>query len=133
MAVPLRAVDEVAAEPNEQGWVIRARKAVVAHDPYLAGHFPAATIYPGVFVIESVRQAVASGLGAACDIVSVRSARFLVPLTPGDILVLHATVTPFEDGTLVASAQALVGEHGVRAAKVDLLLRTSGDGHAAVA
>jgi len=39
---------------------------VDAADPHLASHFPGALIYPGVFVIESVRQAVGTGLGVAC-------------------------------------------------------------------
>ena len=31
-------------------------------DPYLQGHFPEVTIYPGVFLIESLHQAVCTAL-----------------------------------------------------------------------
>jgi 3-hydroxymyristoyl/3-hydroxydecanoyl-(acyl carrier protein) dehydratase len=124
--VPLQAVDEVVAECGALGWLIRARKVIVDHDPYLAGHFPGATVYPGVFVIESVRQAVAEGLGAACDLVSVCSARFLMPLVTGDVMVLEATASPHADGTFAVTARATVEQGNIPAAKVELLLRASG-------
>lgn len=124
--VPLHAVDEVVAERGALGWTVRARKVITDQDPYLAGHFPAATVYPGVFVIESVRQAVSEGLDAACDIVSVCSARFLMPLVTADVMVLEATVSPNTDGTFTVTAHATVEQGNLPAAKVELLLRASG-------
>lgn len=122
-ATPVHAVDEVIAERGAAGWQIRGRKVINELDPYLAGQFPGATIYPGVFIIESLRQAVSEGLGAICEIESVRSARFLMPLVTGDVLVLDATAAARGDGTLAVTANATI-EHGdITAAKLDLLLR----------
>jgi 3-hydroxymyristoyl/3-hydroxydecanoyl-(acyl carrier protein) dehydratase len=122
-AVPLYAVDEVVADRVEVGWLIRARKVINEEDPYMVGHFPGATIYPGVFIIESLRQAVSEGLGMTCDIVSVRSARFLMPLVVGDVMVLDATVEPAQDGTLSVTANAVCEHGGIPVAKLGLLLR----------
>lgn len=124
--VPLHAVDEVVAEHGAIGWTIRARKVITGHDPYLAGHFPGATVYPGVFVIESVRQAVSEGLDTACDIVSVCSARFLMPLVTGDVMVLEATAAPRGDGRFAVTARATVECGNIPAARVELLVRATG-------
>jgi 3-hydroxyacyl-[acyl-carrier-protein] dehydratase len=93
---PLRAVDGVRVEHGPDGPVLYAHKAITATDPYLVGHFPAVTIYPGVFIVESVRQAVLYGfgesLGPALELTAVRSARFVAALVPGDELEITAGV-----------------------------------------
>jgi 3-hydroxyacyl-[acyl-carrier-protein] dehydratase len=133
VAAPPHAVGDVVAERDVNAWVIRARKEITDHDPEPAGPFPGATIYPGVFVVESLRRAVSEGLGAPCDIVSVRSAQFLLPLLSGDVLVLDATVTPLGNGTLAVTAHATI-EHGdIPAAMLHLLLRAPGVVDAAAA
>lgn len=129
--VPLHAVDEVAAERGALGWTIRARKVIVDHDSYLAGHFPGVTVYPGVFVVESVRQAVAEGLDTDCDIVSVRSARFRMPLVTGDVMVLEVTAVPRDDGTFAVTASVRVEQGDIPAASVELVLRATGAADAA--
>lgn len=133
VVVPLHAVDEVVAECGAIGWTLRARKVIDDHDPYLAGHFPNATVYPGVFVVESVRQAVSEGVGAPCDIVSVRSARFLMPLVTGDVMVLEATATEQGDRMLAVTANAVVEDGNIPAARIELLLRVHGVPDAAAA
>ncbi len=133
VAVPFPAVDEVVADRGAHEWVIQARKVITDQDPYLAGHFPNATIYPGVFVIESLRQAVSEGLGAVCDIVSVRSARFLMPLVSGDVLVLDVVAAPLGDGMLTVTANATIGHGGMVAAKLNVLMSVLGVADAAAA
>lgn len=100
-AAPLRAVDEVRVDGADGGALtVRATKRVSVGDPYLEGHFPDVTIYPGVFVLESLRQAVVAALAPDADtvprIVVVRSVRCLAPLLAGDLLHLDATLRPLD-------------------------------------
>jgi 3-hydroxyacyl-[acyl-carrier-protein] dehydratase len=90
--MPLSAADAITA--TRTGFV--GRKRIVAEDPYLAGHFSTLTVYPGVFLIESVHQMLELHLDAALggiELVGVRSARFLKPALVGDELLFDTTVT----------------------------------------
>jgi 3-hydroxyacyl-[acyl-carrier-protein] dehydratase len=108
-AAPLLAVDEVRVGTEDTDIVVRATKTIVATDPYLDGHFPGLPVYPGVFLVESLRQAVVAAIGEAdgnqLDLSRLASARFLSVLVPGDQLSLHATVRcrPGEDTFDVAA------------------------------
>lgn len=105
-AAPLLAVDRVTATETDGGFELRAWKLIDQADPYLAAHFPGFAIFPGVFVIESLRQAVALGLGARDgewpDLIAVRSARFLSPLLPGDVMALEASVAAADANGVIA-------------------------------
>ncbi|MCT9933146.1 hypothetical protein N5079_23330 [Planotetraspora sp. A-T 1434] len=92
-ATPLRAIDS--AEVSEG--TVRAVKKVAADDPYMPGHFPELTVYPGVFTLESVQQAVAEAVGPV-RLARLRSARFLAPLLAGDSLVVEAAIERADDG-----------------------------------
>jgi 3-hydroxyacyl-[acyl-carrier-protein] dehydratase len=101
---------------------LRATKKVNATDPYMVGHFPGFTIYPGVFVLETVAQAAAAALGEPVRIVSVRSMRFTAPLYVEDVLVVDASVVAL--GTpgkwfVDASCRRLDGADSARI-KIDL-------------
>jgi 3-hydroxyacyl-[acyl-carrier-protein] dehydratase len=90
--LPLVAVDAV--EAAGAGFI--GRKRITADDPYLAGHFPTLTVYPGVFLIESLQQMLELHLDNALggvDLVGIRSARFLRPALAGDELLFDTTVT----------------------------------------
>ena len=129
-AVPLCAIDRfevVAIEPGP-GWLVRADKRVDPADPHLAGHFPNLVIYPGVFIVESAYQAGLAVLGAGAALAEVRSARFLAPLTAGQVFDLEATVTPAGDGAYAVDATAT--RAGQRVARVRLLMRAGGAGDA---
>ncbi|NHC16048.1 3-hydroxyacyl-ACP dehydratase FabZ family protein [Motilibacter deserti] len=95
-ARPLDAVDEVTVVSADE---VLARKRVTAVDPYLRGHYPDLTIYPGVFVVESVRQAALRLLEetrpevTSAVLVGIDSVRFTAPFVPGDDLRLRATCT----------------------------------------
>jgi 3-hydroxyacyl-[acyl-carrier-protein] dehydratase len=80
--------------------VVHARQAVTLDDPYLHGHFPGWTVYPGVFTIEAVRQAAATALGTRADRAQfreLRSVRFLAPLLAGDELAIRAELRQLPD------------------------------------
>ena len=129
-AAPLSAVDAVDAVPTGAGWRLTARKRVDAAEPYLHGHFPQLTIYPGVFLVESLYQAVRAALGGPdrpLRLAQVGSARFLAPLLPGQTLRLDATVEPAGDGALAVRARAVRDDDGARVGELRLLLTTGGD------
>lgn len=85
-AVPINALDEVVL--LEAGR-IRTRKAITANEPYFPGHYPDHPVYPGVFIVEAVCQAVAryaAHFGAHVALSEIVSTRFRLPLQPGDVL-----------------------------------------------
>jgi 3-hydroxyacyl-[acyl-carrier-protein] dehydratase len=91
-ASPLSAVDKT--ETGADG-TVTAIKDIVADDPYLAGHYPHFTIYPGVFTIETVLQAARAALevdGATAHLVGITSVHFKAPLLPGDRLTADLTM-----------------------------------------
>lgn len=129
-AAPLYAIDGAAID-GVDGDPCRftATRIIDAADPHLAAHFPSFTIFPGVFIIESLRQAVAAVAGPDTGITAVRSARFLAPLLPGDELTLRATLTPTANGGHVVDAQALRRD-GTVAAQMKIDVGASADDHA---
>jgi 3-hydroxyacyl-[acyl-carrier-protein] dehydratase len=122
-AAPLVAVDDVTVTTSDTGLALRATKLIRADDPYMAAHFPSMTVFPGVFIIEAVRQAVMIALGAqepGPEIRQVRSARFVAPLFAGDTLSMQASATRSDDGgSLSVDAECWRGD-GVTAARVRL-------------
>jgi 3-hydroxyacyl-[acyl-carrier-protein] dehydratase len=114
-AAPLDATDEVHAIAGDGGLDVVARKEISGTDRYLAAHFPGQVVYPGVFVLETVRQAVVAALGERDgrlpDLSAVRSVRFRSPLRPGDRLEVRATVgAPDAAGTLTVRARCRRGD-----------------------
>jgi 3-hydroxyacyl-[acyl-carrier-protein] dehydratase len=75
---------------------VTARMTVRPDGPYQAGHYPGFPIFPGVFVVEAARAAVAAFVRTSSDgaqaavLRSVESVRFAKPLRPGDVLVVDA-------------------------------------------
>jgi 3-hydroxyacyl-[acyl-carrier-protein] dehydratase len=67
-----------------------------AGNVYQAAHFPAFRIYPGVFLLETLRQGLSTVVGAArpVRIEQVRSMRFLVPVLDGAEVSLAAILEP---------------------------------------
>jgi 3-hydroxyacyl-[acyl-carrier-protein] dehydratase len=126
-AVPLVALDRV-LRLDDSGIV--TRKDVVSDEPFFAGHFPGYPIYPGVFIIEAVHQA-ASQYGMVflgrVKLLEVRSARFLAPVYPGDILESDCRCEVFLDaGELMVAATCRCGTRTVAEIKLRYHLENTG-------
>ncbi|PWI06372.1 hypothetical protein DIZ27_34020 [Streptomyces sp. NWU339] len=142
-AAPLIAVDTVditdLADTLEGGRV-EAVKRIVADDPYLAGHYPDFTIYPGVFTLESAHQAIRHwatqrhGPGTVAELTAITSISFAAPLLPGDTVRIGCDLT--EQGGTPLAVRAKVRCHradGALSARMTLELRidrTDDDDHA---
>jgi 3-hydroxyacyl-[acyl-carrier-protein] dehydratase len=100
-------------------------KAVTVAEPHFQGHFPQRPIMPGVLIVEAMAQTAAvlvvhslgeEALNKLVYFMTIDSARFRKPVTPGDMLRIHVVrkqnrgpVWKFEgkamvDGSLVAEA-----------------------------
>ena len=98
-AAPLRAVDFWRVEHSDPGLTMSVRVQVRGEDPNLRGHFPGLAVFPGVFVVEALCQAMVLALPeSAPRLRTVRSVRFLAPLLDGDELNLEITATPRAGG-----------------------------------
>ena len=131
-AAPLRAVDELRVTEQDGLLLLSVGKDVVPGDPYLAAHFPGRTIYPGVFVVETVRQAVAAALGERSgvlpDLSAVSSLRLVGALHPGDRLCVQATVGGARaDGAIAVTARCRRAD-GSDVARLALEFRYEEDG-----
>lgn len=131
-ATPIAAPDSLETDRDDDGrLVVRATTSVDASDPYLEGHFPGFTIFPGVFVVEAVRFAVALALGGEPELAelrAVRSARFSAPLLAGDTLGLEAVVTAAGEPGAVHVKASCTRSDGVTAATVEAEMRRGGIG-----
>ncbi len=126
-AAPLRAVDQVDVRRADGRLSLSIRKDIVLEDPYLAGHFPGRPIYPGVFILETVRQAVSAVLGevdgAVADVSAVSALRFVGAMHPGESLRVEATVGPAgPDGAVAVDARCRRAD-GSDVARLTLELR----------
>jgi 3-hydroxyacyl-[acyl-carrier-protein] dehydratase len=125
--VPLVACDQLAAWRHAGGLRVTGRTRIHADGPYLAAHFPELAVFPGVFVLEAVVQAVARALGERAGrplrLAEVRSLRLRRPLYPGDQLRLRADLAEVDGGVLVR-ADCRRGD-GARVAGMTLVCRWS--------
>ncbi len=128
IAAPLRAVDTWHAEQAAAGLTISARVTVRGDDPNLRGHFPGLPIYPGVFIIETICQAMALAIATPLALRSVRSVRFLAPALGGDTLTVAIAASPRQATAWDVTAEAVRGD-GTVAARVRADFESRGAGH----
>jgi beta-hydroxyacyl-ACP dehydratase FabZ len=95
---PFLLVDRV-IDYEEEKW-IKAVKNVTINEPFFQGHFPGKPIMPGVLMIEALAQA--GGILALLDgkskdkiafFMTINNVKFRKPVTPGDQLLLHVSVS----------------------------------------
>lgn len=131
---PLLLIDRILDyQPFES---IRAIKNVTINEPFFQGHFPGHPIMPGVLILEALAQATGmlafysnqarSERGNMYYLVGVDKARFKQPVTPGDQLMLKATLTRSIRGIYRFDAQAEVEDRVVATAEFMTTERESG-------
>jgi len=95
-AVPLGGIDSIETSVDGDRLRIHATKRFDSQAGYLAGHFPEFAVFPGVFIIECLAQAVAyakrGSHGEAPQLLEVSSARFFAPIFLGDEISVDAEV-----------------------------------------
>ncbi|MDB5406491.1 MAG: hypothetical protein JWL84_1403 [Rhodospirillales bacterium] len=62
--------------------------------PTAAGHFPGNPIIPGAVLLDEVLEAVAVAQGIAVTPCEIRSVKFLLPVRPGDRIVIRWEEAP---------------------------------------
>lgn len=115
---PFLLIDRVLS--YEAGKNIVALKNVTINEPFFNGHFPHHPVMPGVLIIEAMAQAAAIlsfvTMGAKADdqsiyyFVGIDNARFKRPVTAGDTLHLHVSLTRHVRGIWKFAAEARVGD-----------------------
>lgn len=92
---PFLLVDKVIHIDIEASEII-AQKNVTINEEFFLGHFPETPIMPGVLILEALAQAggiLVHQKGNTTRIallLNVANAKFRKPVTPGDVLLLHA-------------------------------------------
>jgi 3-hydroxyacyl-[acyl-carrier-protein] dehydratase len=89
----------------EAGKRVKALKNVTMNEPHFTGHFPEFPVMPGVLILEALDQTAALltfGKDSVDDsvyfFVGIDNARFKRPVTPGDQLILNASIERFKSG-----------------------------------
>ena len=113
---PFLLIDRVIS--YDPGRSIHALKNVTINEPFFNGHFPHHPVMPGVLIIEAMAQAAAIlsfvTMGAKADersiyyFVGIDNARFKRPVTAGDVLNLHVTLSRHVRGIWKFAAEARV-------------------------
>jgi 3-hydroxyacyl-[acyl-carrier-protein] dehydratase len=128
---PFLLIDRVLS--YEPGKDIVALKNVTINEPFFNGHFPHHPVMPGVLIIEAMAQAAAIlsfvTMGAKANdqsiyyFVGIDNARFKRPVTAGDALHLHVSLTRHVRGIWKFAAEARVGDAVVAEAELMCTVR----------
>jgi len=116
------------------GQYLVALKNVTANEPFFPGHFPEHPVMPGVMILEVMAQA--TGILALRTLgeelteesiyyfAGVDSARFRVPVVPGDQLIVRVEIVRHKRGIWKVNATATVDGNVVAEAQLLGALRT---------
>jgi 3-hydroxyacyl-[acyl-carrier-protein] dehydratase len=116
------------------GQYLVALKNVTANEPFFPGHFPDHPVMPGVMILEVMAQA--TGILALRTLgeelteesiyyfAGVDSARFRVPVVPGDQLIVRVEIVRHKRGIWKVNATATVDGNVVAEAQLLGALRT---------
>jgi 3-hydroxyacyl-[acyl-carrier-protein] dehydratase len=112
---PFLLIDKVVFLNLEDGIII-AQKNVTCNEQFFQGHFPGVPIMPGVLVLEALAQA--GGIlvhqkgynEKIAVLLNVNNAKFRRPVTPGDVLYLHATALHVSNKGGRIQAKAMVND-----------------------
>lgn len=112
---PFLLIDRVIHLDLDAGEIIGV-KNVTVNEPFFQGHFPGVPIMPGVLILEALAQT--GGIlvhqkgydQKIAVLLNVANAKFRRPVTPGDVLFLHAKGLHISNTGGKMSAKAMLGE-----------------------
>ncbi len=120
---PFALVDRVI--DGEPGKWARAIKCVTVNEPFFQGHFPQASVMPGVLIIEAMAQVGGVALlslpenrGKLAFLGRIRDARFLKKVVPGDVLEMECAITGQRGAVGVGECRATVNGETVATAGI---------------
>ena len=107
---------------------ITAVKNVTVNEPFFQGHFPGAPIMPGVLILEALAQT--GGIlvhqkgydKKIAVLLNVVGAKFRRPVTPGDVLFLHAKGLHISGNGGKIQAKAMIGNQIAAEAELSFAL-----------
>src|SRR5580698_5106638 len=114
-AFPFLLVDKIIHLDLEQNEIIGV-KNVTVNEPFFQGHFPNVPIMPGVLILEALAQT--GGIlvhqkgydKKIAVLLNVSGAKFRRPVTPGDVLHLHAKGIHISGNGGKIAAKAMIGD-----------------------
>ncbi len=124
---PFLLVDRV-VHIDLDGSEITAVKNVTVNEPFFQGHFPGAPIMPGVLILEALAQT--GGIlvhqkgydKKIAVLLNVVGAKFRRPVTPGDVLFLHAKGLHISGNGGKIQAKAMIGNQIAAEAELSFAL-----------
>lgn len=111
---------------------IRALKNVTANEPFFSGHFPQMAVMPGVLQVEAMAQTAGLILAASSNfnvnneiafLAGVDEAKFKRIVTPGDQLIIEASVIAKKKSILKVSAKTEVDGQLASSATIILVIK----------
>jgi 3-hydroxyacyl-[acyl-carrier-protein] dehydratase len=113
---PFLLIDRIVdMEPGKR--VVAEKDVSLAHDSFLAGHFPDYPVMPGVLIVEALAQTGAvlvmqdpANAGKLPFFARIDNCRFREQVRPGDTLRLEVDVTAFRGPVGKARGRALVND-----------------------
>jgi acyl-coenzyme A synthetase/AMP-(fatty) acid ligase len=111
----IKLVNKCASASADQPLVID--RTIDAAHPALAGHFPGDPIVPGVILLDEILDAASTGIAREqpLDAFTIRSAKFLRPVRPGDRIQIRLTPAAGNTVRFVCSVGADAAVSGVLA------------------
>ncbi len=109
---PFLLVDRI-LEINKEEQTIKGKKNVTVNEEFFNGHFPGHPIMPGVLIVEGMAQClgvlVLEGMeGKVPYFAGVESAKFKLPVRPGDTMIYEAKVDKVKRNVVKARGKAYV-------------------------
>lgn len=111
---PFLLVDRI-LELNKEEQSIKGKKNVTINEEFFNGHFPNHPIMPGVLIVEGMAQClgvlVLEGIeGKIPYFAAVESAKFKLPVRPGDTLIYNVKVDKIKRNIVKAAGVAMVDD-----------------------
>lgn len=109
---------------------VTAVKNVSYNEPWCQGHYPGNILMPGVLIIEAMAQSSVflfgeevQGTGKYGYLCSVERVKFIKPVVPGDVLMIHSSVKERLDSYIKISCKCFVQDNMVAIGEFSSLIK----------